>query len=457
MSTYPKIVYGEVTFSREDIQSATLIEEFSPLSIILPTSRLEVQIYTEDLDFSIVNPSGKFEALLERNPVSVYEVSDSKTDYIGQYFLDEWDNSNDRLVRLTFTDLIGLLDGDTCRGGMWLTPITVSDLLSELFTGSGVMFEVDPDLADQTLTGWIPICSYREALQQVAFAAGAYAKSARQGGFIKLGKLEPAVAVTKGIRCGVGRAGAGRLRQLDFRKTQWFVFSGVNAVTRGVRSGVGRAGQTRIWQKRWRQAQWDQLDPIITIPMTKQGMGRTLGLRSRVTGVALTLHDIVAGTGTINLYDGTLTKGVHEITFSQPAHTLSVTGASIVESGVNYAVLSVAEAGNVSLTGLAYEDTQTVRVVSANLLPGTKENVVQVTDATMVNSNNGNPLAQRLFDYYQQRYLQKATLFAPTVQPGWSVVMDTLYGRVVKGVVEKMEIDLAGGYLADVEVVGIVD
>jgi len=173
--------------------------------------------------------------------------------------------------------------------------------------------------------------------------------------------------------------------------------------------------------------------------------------------VEVTFHDIVAGSGDKTLYEGELASGSHEITFGQPMHTLSVTGATITESGANYAILTVESAGEVSLTGKVYEDTQTVHGVYMSLPVTTKENILKVTDATLVNSTNGAVLTRRLYDYYQQRYVQKLKLFAPTIKPGGSVILDSLYGRSLKGVVEKMSCDLSGGFLVQTEVVGIID
>lgn len=457
MPTYPKIVFGDVVIERDAIQSATVTEEFSPLSITLPIGRLDVQLFSEDSDFAIVNPSGKYETLVHRHPVAVYEMVDGRQVYIGQYYLEDWDNADDNIIKLSFMDEIGLIDSLTYKGGMWLTPISVGDLFQAIFVGLDTQYECDPDLAEVELTGWIPICSYREAIQQVAFASGAYVLAARQNGYLKFGKLEPAVSVRRGIRCGVPNTGQTRVYKKRWRKMEWFVFASSNAVTRGICCGVPNAGQTRVYKKRWRESQWDKLEPVITIPAEEQGITRGLGLRPQVTGVEVTFHDIVAGDGTKTLYEGELAAGTHEITFGQPMHTLSVTGATITESGANYAIISVASAGAVSLMGKVYEDTETVHGMYMSLPITVKENVLQVTDATLVNSTNGDVLVRRLYDYYQQRYVQKLKLFAPTIKPGGSVILDTLYGRSLKGVVEKMNSDLAGGFIVQTEVVGIID
>jgi len=62
----------------------------------------------------------------------------------------------------------------------------------------------------------------------------------------------------------------------------------------------------------------------------------------------------------------------------------------------------------------------------------------------------------RAYSYYSQRYLQKMKLYAPTTQVGNSVLLGTVQGQHLKAIVEKMEIDLAGGFVAKVEAFGVI-
>ena len=75
---------------------------------------------------------------------------------------------------------------------------------------------------------------------------------------------------------------------------------------------------------------------------------------------------------------------------------------------------------------------------------------------TLINGGNLAEVAQRVYDYHTQRYLQKVKLYSPTVEVGQVVEVETLYGKKIRGVVEKMDIDLAFGFTANVEIVGVV-
>ena len=51
----------------------------------------------------------------------------------------------------------------------------VTELLAEIAACGGLGYELDESLAAATVTGWLPLGSPRQALQQLAFAIGAVA------------------------------------------------------------------------------------------------------------------------------------------------------------------------------------------------------------------------------------------------------------------------------------------
>jgi hypothetical protein len=421
MATYPIVTFATTTFQKEDIRSASVTEEFSPLSITVPVSQLELELFSEDNTFSIINPSGDFALLQHRTPLSLVENVDGAGVFIGKYYLDTWENLTDNLIKLNCMDEIGLLGTLNYRGGLWETPITAGALLTEIFADLTVGYEVDPDLALVTLTGWIPICTYREALQQIMFAAGGYILAARQNGFIKFGRADAS-----------------------------------GAVTRGIRTGVPRTGQSRVYQKRWRVSQWSGVMPVYTIPDSEQAVTRKVNLRTQVTGVEISMHDISKSTARKQLFSGTLDAGTYEIQFSQPMWDLTITaGTTIYTSGANYAILTVAaDATSVTLEGAVYNDSVTSYRVDMANPDGVKENIIQIPDGSMVNSSNGQAIAQRVYDYYQIRHVQEVKLIRPTSYIGAEVKIATLYNREIQGFIEKMTIDLAGGFHGQTTIVG---
>ncbi len=389
------IDYGElITFTGADIQEATVVEQIDPISATVPTNILELSLYSDSADFAIISPAGDYSALQYRQPLAVYENVGNDKFFIGQFYLDDWDAISDTSMIFHAVDMIGVLDTIPYLGGLWLSGSdTVGDIIEAMFAAISTPYDLAPDIASVVVKGWIPACSYREALQQIAFAAGAYVTCSRAG-----------------------------LVQ---------IYETVLA------SGLSSAEYT--------------------ITKAQKGRDQTLTLKTLVTGVEVTAHDYVANTETSELYNGTLAAGTYTITFNAPMHDLSATGATIAASGANYATLTVASGGVVTLSGQGYTDTRrVVGVYDATLDTYVKTNILTIADATLVCSDNVATVAQRVYDYYQQRYTQKVKLFAPSAAAGNSVLVDTLYSKQILGIVEKMDINLTGGYIVKAEITGVV-
>lgn len=426
MSTYPKVVFGDLTFEHGDILEAKLIEEFDPICATLPAGTFELTLYSPDADFSALNPYRSQSALISKQSLSVYENIDGVEHSMGLFFLDEWESADDTLVKFKCIDQIGLLETYQYDGGLWTSAVTVDDLLAEITQITGISFEIDPDVSGTTVKGWIPAGNCREAVQQIMFASGLIAITARQEGFINITKL----------------------------------ISGSGVSTRGIVSGVAAVGQTRKWQKHWRPAQW-ALSTVGEITSSMMNATRPVIQRIGVTGVEVYAHNYIADTTTVNdLFSDTLPVGEHKITFTSPVHSLSVSGASTVESGANYVVVSVASPGTVTITGKPYIDSVKVysQYMTALEMGDMKENIVTVEQAYLVNASNAAEVVSRVYDYYQIRFIQKCRLYAPIqIQAGSEVYVDTLYTQVLRGWIQKMSVDLSRGFTVDAEVVGDIE
>lgn len=125
--------------------------------------------------------------------------------------------------------------------------------------------------------------------------------------------------------------------------------------------------------------------------------GGKVGYSDPISAVTVTEHQYVAGTEVKELFSGTAQNG-DIITFSEPMHSLSATGFTILESGANYAKIS---AGTGALTGKAY--IHNTRLITQPVTAGAVENIKSVTDATLVSLVNSYAVAKRLADYYRCR------------------------------------------------------
>lgn len=382
-----------ITFEGSAIQTATVVQEIHPISLKLPIDTLELSLFSNDSEFSIINPTGAFSKLKENQPLDIYEFVNSEIVYIGQFYLSTWENPTDNQIKFKAIDRFGVIDGLEYLGGIWTTATNAEDLIDEILTAVNAPYELDPELIGEQIKGWLPICTYREALQQIAFAIGAH------------------------VTCS--------------------------------RAGVIRIIKTTL------ASEYTEYE--YTITKAQKGVDQKLVLLPFVTGVEVTTHNYINDATSTTLFNGTLTAGTHTIKFSEPHRSLSVSGATISESGANYAILTVASTGTVTLSGLGYKDTQTsYSVVNGALDADTPERTVTIKNVTLIHNNNAATIAQRVYDYYQQRYQQDVKLYAPSVEPGKSVSVETLYNREIGGVMEKMEIDLANGFTAKAKIVGVV-
>lgn len=140
---------------------------------------------------------------------------------------------------------------------------------------------------------------------------------------------------------------------------------------------------------------WDGTASLIDVD--RSYTGGTVKYDAPISAVTVTEHQYVAGTEVKELFSGTAQNG-DIITFSEPMHSLSATGFTILESGANYAKIS---AGTGALTGKAY--VHNTRLITQPVTAGAAENVKSVTDATLVSLVNSYAVAKRLADYYRCR------------------------------------------------------
>lgn len=384
--------YGElVHFTEADIKTAQLVEETDMLAAEARVNTFSMTLYSNNADFSIIAPAGDYSSLLENQPMSVYGMVEAEEVFMGQYYLHKWKNKSETEISFDCVDLMGVIDAMEYMGGIY-SGTTLVSLLTSMLGSVYIPYLLDPTLDSIPITGWIPIGSYRETLQQIAFACGCFIDSSRD----RVLKINPIHLV------------------LDDETYDY------------------------------------------TISKSEKSSSQTISLKPLVTGVEVTAHNFYAGSESLQLYNGTLPTGSHKIPFGQPMHTLSVTGATITSSGANYAILNVAAQGTVTLSGLKYVDTQRVySVYMTGLDPSVKPNVKKVQQAYLINSSNAQTIAQRIYDYYQQRYIQTVTLYAPSIMPSEVALIDTLYSKQFRSCVEKMQINLAGGFRAQTELVGV--
>lgn len=184
-------------------------------------------------------------------------------------------------------------------------------------------------------------------------------------------------------------------------------------------------------------------------------IGHKTTLEDLVTQVAVTAHKYELSDELKELTKTTLEPGEHTLTFTSPVKVETVSGATMKVNHPNYCVVSVAEAGEVVLSGYAYQDSQTVYTVKTDPLPaGVKDSVKSFSSATLVDPGKALAVAQRLHAYYQSRYTSEGQVLPGLERAGELAEVSSLGGRTLTGYIQRVVTDLYGGGLETVTVRG---
>lgn len=158
-----------------------------------------------------------------------------------------------------------------------------------------------------------------------------------------------------------------------------------------------------------------------------------------ISAVTVTEHQYIVGTDEKELFSGTSQQG-DIITFSEPMHSLTATGFTILESGANYAKIS---SGSGSLKGKTY--IHNTRLVTQTVTEKAAENVKSVTDATLVSLVNSSAVAKRLADYYKCRETITNGIVSGQEKPGHVVSVYHPYDKqMVSACIVSLDTTMSG-------------
>lgn len=382
--------YGAaLTFQGEDVVQANLLEEVDPLSGEISINTLDLTLFNRSGEFSILNPDGVFDVLQDKQRITVWEdvrpsarSREVVSHNMGTFYLSDWENTSDTMAKFSATDAVGLLDSDPFDGGVYDT--TAGALAAEIL--DGYAYELDPVLAVESVKGYLPAGTRRDALQQLAFALGAM------------------------VDCS-------------------------------------RSNKIKICPPPNR--------PSSLIGRDRKFTDSEVSLHALVTEVSVTAHQYQLQEKREQLYKSDLAEGTHRIALSGPVDNLQAEGGTLLDWGNNFAVVKVTAAGQVIITGNRYADTQTVLHRQADgLPPNVKTNGKSVKDATLVSPDRADAVAQRILRYYANRCEQTFEMVAGAEKLADVLMVESFRRENVCGVLQKMELDLTGGFLASVTVLG---
>lgn len=185
-----RIEYGfKYRWKGENIISCQINEEVNPISSKVPINTCNVTIYDESNEFNVLNPKGVYKYLQAKQKFNIYEIVNGTQKQMGVYFLDTWDGNKPYEIAFNLMSLLGILDRTTYfEGGIvgynGSIP-TAYDCLVDILNDAGLTINVDytisDDLKNVNVLGLIPICTHKEAIQNVAFTANACIDDTRDG------------------------------------------------------------------------------------------------------------------------------------------------------------------------------------------------------------------------------------------------------------------------------------
>lgn len=359
------IVHGCIrAFTGRELADVSVIQECSPISA-------ELAINT--LDFTLVGDGSVDYVFSSQQPLELY----SNSDLLGVFFVSEYDRVSERFYSVGAEDYIGLLDSVRFAGGIYVGR-NACELLALIFDGAGVPFEIDSTLTSATVTGWLPMCSCREAARQICFAIGAAVDTTRS-------------AVVR-------------------------IFEPSNDIVHSFAPGE-----------------------------VMQGLKLT-DRQKKLTEVRLTVHGYAEKTEETTAYKAS-DDGVGDeifVEFSEPLHSLAITDGEIIEAGANHAVINAWD--GCVLTGCGYTHTTYIRTKKNPIVnAGDPQNVVSISDMTLISASNADERLAALYEYYITQGSITGELVMSGQRPCDTVEIATPHDGTVTARIESTRYKLYGG------------
>lgn len=398
-------------FTNDELVSAKIVEEVDPVSTTLSINTLDITVMNEEQQFNMINPNGVYAYLQERQVFTAeagLELADKTVEWVplGTYYLSDWKNSTGLTATLKATNVIGLLDKTTYYNSKFWTNASITSVVQDILDDAAALnstaafpFVVDPVVQGEVITGYIPIKSHREALQDVLIAARA--------------------------NLIVDRNGVIRVTRADYSTPLAAVdFDVITSETPAIEQ---KAFITSVSAKAYTY-QLGERSQIEELTMTYTG---TTVVKIPYQGASKNVLANITGVGTITGASYSVTQATITVN-GAGEFTITLMGEPYIEMSVDVTTsLSPIPAGQVPQTA----------ILGDNKL---------ITGRELASS-----ITAYLLAYFGRRIKQSfSCLNNPAMQAGDCVRVETMFGGYQSGVVEHQAITFAPGLSAEIEVTG---
>ena len=493
-----KILYGsEKIFEGENLQNANLLEETDLISSEISFNTLDFTAYSDDDEFNLINPKGLYRLLQERQKLQVTETvkenNTTKVKDMGTFYLDKWQNEKNKIMKFKAIDLIGVIDKTTFYGGMYRDK-TVDEVIEEIMTSAGLEaedYEIEESLKNIKLNGYIPVCSHRAALQQVAFVICAVVDCSRSFKikiyslksktekilinkdadiFQGTRKTEQSEVVT-GVSLTLhtwedyeylpGNDGPNEMDELgSYTLTEFGVhilafsdpaFGILTTMDVATDSSKKVTIDNKILQTYNCNSATINFSPDVSGEKIALSLAREAYLKKYGTteGVYFSLD------GKIEQYTYAVSPRNVSDTTMIDYYTVDTKNKTVESDNGTFPKMTVEPKLRVNIYGYKYKHFETQFQVNAtNIMNKKGDNVLKVDSCYLLNKDNMNAVAENILNYYNGTYKDEFKIILKDEQVTDKVEIDTGFEQNLVGNVTHLNIDLTGGFLANCKIVG---
>lgn len=186
-----EFLFGNIIdFETKDIIAASFQEETDVISKVLPNDTISLTVFSDNDYFSVLRPGGAFAHLQTDQRFQVFEtLKDTQKGeftkyFLGNFYLDTWQSEANQRIKFNLISPLGLLDKTQFKKSrMYLGSANdnAKKVLKEIIMDAGweENFQIDDSLEGIYLTGYIPVCTHKQAIQHVAFVCSCIVNDTR--------------------------------------------------------------------------------------------------------------------------------------------------------------------------------------------------------------------------------------------------------------------------------------
>lgn len=261
----------------------------------------------------------------------------------GKFYISKIEQVDRLDWKFSCVSAVGLLVNNYHYGGVY-QGVPAKEVITDVIGGL-IPFTCDSSLDRVKIYGWLPKATRRDNLKQVLFAANVFVDKDTNGDMVFK-------AFTENDNI--------QIKPVSIDK---YYLTG-NTVTKG-----SPATQAQVTEHSYFASEGDTLIKAFS---------------GEAKGDTFVSPQGVTRTGCL-------------VDFKQPLHDLSATGCTILESGVNYAIIT--ESANAVLTGKAYTHTERT-LFNTKEQTTSRSNIIRCTNCHLVSVVNSELVGKRLMAYY---------------------------------------------------------